>query len=127
MACLHCSASFTDVERAGIHGLKSWGRKLSRKVRGTRSSSSQKRPEQERKYWQRVEPGIHGLNRWAVNCLEMSGKRGVQTDKTPRARTEVLAAPRKPIVPPSAAPSRPVNSGLGDLVLIATCLYSQVW
>ena len=24
-------------------------------------------------------------------------------------------------------PSRPVNSGLGDLVLIATCLYSGVW
>ena len=29
----------------GIHGLKSWGRNLSRKVRETRSSSSQKRPE----------------------------------------------------------------------------------
>ena len=36
-------------------------------------------------------------------------------------------AQAKPIVPPSAAPSRPVNLGLGDLVLIATCLYSQVW
>ena len=33
----------------------------------------------------------------------------------------------KPIVPPSAAPSRPVNLGLGDLVLSATCLYSGVW
>jgi hypothetical protein len=28
----------------GIHGLTSWGRNLSRKVRETRSSSSQKRP-----------------------------------------------------------------------------------
>src|SRR5271157_4299140 len=36
---------------------------------------------------------IHGLNRWTVNCLEMSRKHGVRTDKTPRARTEVLAAP----------------------------------
>ena len=36
-------------------------------------------------------------------------------------------AQAKRIVPPSAAPSRPVNSGLGDLVLIATCLYSGVW
>src|SRR5271157_4372368 len=36
-------------------------------------------------------------------------------------------APVEPIVSPSAAPSRPVNSGLGDLVLIATCLYSGVW
>src|SRR5271157_1690902 len=26
----------------------------------------------------RAELGIHGLNRWAVNCLEMSRKRGVQ-------------------------------------------------
>jgi len=32
---------------------------------------------EDRKYWQRVELGIHGLNRWAVNCLEMSRKRGV--------------------------------------------------
>src|SRR5271157_5411708 len=50
-------------------------------------------PSEDRKWWQRLELGIHGLNRWAVNCLEMSGKRGVQTDKTPRARTEVVAAP----------------------------------
>ena len=35
--------------------------------------------------------------------------------------------PVEPIVPPSAAPSRPVNFGLGDLVLIATCLYTAVW
>jgi hypothetical protein len=33
----------------------------------------------------------------------------------------------KLIVPPSAAPSRPVNLGLGDLVLIVTCLYTAVW
>src|SRR5208283_3862231 len=36
-------------------------------------------------------------------------------------------AQAKRIVPPPAAPSRPVNLGLGDLVLIATCLYSGVW
>src|SRR5271157_5364448 len=38
-----------------------------------------------------------------------------------------IGAGVEPIVPPSAAPSRPVNSGLGDLVLIVTCLYSGVW
>src|SRR5271157_3975472 len=38
-----------------------------------------------------------------------------------------IGAAVEPFVPPSAAPSRPVNSGLGDLVLIATCLYSGVW
>jgi len=38
-----------------------------------------------------------------------------------------IGAAVEPIVPPSAAPSRPVNFGFGDLVLIATCLYSAVW
>ena len=50
-------------------------------------------PCEDRKCWQRVELSIHGLNRWTVNCLEMSRKCGVQTDKTPHARAEVLAAP----------------------------------
>src|SRR5271157_4384430 len=50
-----CSLSTTSVDRRGppsmpraeldIHGLRSWGRKWYRKVRETRSSSSQKRPE----------------------------------------------------------------------------------
>ena len=50
-----CSLSNSSVNRRGpplvpraelgIHGLKSWGRKKSRKVRETRSSHSQKRPE----------------------------------------------------------------------------------
>jgi len=46
----------------------------------------------------------------------------VRPGHVPTARARV-----EPIVPPSAAPSRPVNSGLGDLVLIVTCLYSGVW
>jgi transaldolase/fructose-6-phosphate aldolase-like protein len=41
--------------------------------------------------------------------------------------TASTLAAAKRIVPPSAAPSRPVNFGLGDLVLIVTCLYSVVW
>jgi hypothetical protein len=36
-------------------------------------------------------------------------------------------APAEPIVPPSAAPSRPVNFGSGDPVLIAVFLHSGVW
>ena len=39
----------------------------------------------------RAELGIQGLNRWAVNCLEMSGKRGVQ------------AARNGPSLPPTPA------------------------
>jgi transposase len=38
-----------------------------------------------------------------------------------------IGAAVEPFVAPSAAPSRPVNSGLGDLVLIATCLYYAIW
>ncbi len=51
--------------------------KKSRKVRETRSSRSQKRSKRGQKYWQRVELGIHCLNRWTVKCLEMSRKRVV--------------------------------------------------
>src|SRR5271165_2857353 len=50
-------------------------------VRETRSASSQKRSERGRKYWQRVEPDLHSLNRWPVKCIEMSRKRRVQTDR----------------------------------------------
>src|SRR5208337_2991533 len=41
----------------------------------------------------RAELGIYGLNRWTVKCLELSRKRGIQTDKTPRASTEVVTEP----------------------------------
>jgi len=37
-----------------------------------------KRPERGQKCWQHLELVIHGLNRCAVKCLEMSRKRGVQ-------------------------------------------------
>ncbi len=38
-----------------------------------------------------------------------------------------IGAAAERIVPPSVAPSRPVNFGLGDLVQIAPCLYAVVW
>src|SRR5208337_5331637 len=44
-----------------------------RGVQGARNGSSA-----DRKCWQPVELGIHGLNRWLVKCIEMSRKRGVQ-------------------------------------------------
>ena len=40
----------------------------------------------------RAEPGLHGLNRWTVKCRDLLRKRGIPTDKTPPARTEVLSA-----------------------------------
>ena len=41
----------------------------------------------------RVELGIHGLNRCTVNCLEMSGKRGVQTDRNGPSPPPCVAKP----------------------------------
>src|SRR5271157_1489019 len=69
--------------------------KMSRNVEKRGVQAARNCPSADRKCWQRVRLGIHGLNRWAVNCLEISGKRGVQTDKMPRARTEALSAPSK--------------------------------
>jgi hypothetical protein len=85
-----CSSSTTSVNhrgppsmsrRVGYQRTQQMSRKKSRKVRETRSLYSRKRPERGQKCRQRLELGIHGLNRWAVNCLEMSRKRGVQTDR----------------------------------------------
>jgi transposase len=52
-----------------------------------------------------------------------------------RWKTEILnyfdarqtSAAVEPFVPPSAAPSRPVNFGLDNLALIAACVYVGVW
>src|SRR5271166_2666509 len=67
-----------------------------------------------RSTWQ-ISPG-GGCAKTDGSCWS-KGERG-------RGAGDALA---KPIVPPSAAPSRPVNLGLGDLVLIVTCLYTAVW
>ena len=50
-------------------------------------------PSEDRKCWQRVELGIHGLNRWLVKCIEMSRKRRVPTDK--REQTALRPATRR--------------------------------
>src|SRR5208283_3413210 len=74
---------------AGYSRSEQMDHKMSRNVEKRGVQAARNCPSADRKCCQRVRLGIHGLNRWAVNCLEMSGKRGVQTDKTPRARTEV--------------------------------------
>src|SRR5208337_4984719 len=62
------SGSAVDAaRRAGYPWTEQISRKLSRKVRETRSSSSQKRSERDSKCWQRVELGIHGLRSWGRN------------------------------------------------------------
>jgi len=53
-------------------------RKMLRNVEKRGVQAARNAPSEDRKYWQRIELGIHVLNRWTVNCLEMSRKRGVQ-------------------------------------------------
>ena len=50
-------------------------------IQGARNGSSA-----DRKCWQPVELGIHGLNRWLVKCREMSRKRGVQAARNGPSR-----------------------------------------
>ena len=80
--------------RAGYPWTEQMSRKLSRKVRETRSSGSRKRPERGQKCRQRLELGIHGLKSWGRNrsrkvrekgealathlCLGQIGKLGCQ-------------------------------------------------
>src|SRR5271166_5674516 len=72
-----CSSSTTSVNHRGPPSMsrrvryqrtEQMGRKKSRKVRETRSLYSRKRPERGQKCRQRLELGIHGLNRWLVKC-----------------------------------------------------------
>src|SRR5271157_1488796 len=81
------------ARRAGYPWTEQMDRKMLRNVEIRGVHAAENGPSSDRKYWQRLELGIRGLNRWTIKCLEMSRKRGVRTDKTPRARTDVLAAP----------------------------------
>jgi len=47
--------------------------------------------------------------------------------RNPLAARVPETAAVEPIEPPPAAPSRPVNFGLGDLVPVAVCHYPAVW
>ena len=75
---------------------ESWGRNSSSKVRETRSSSSPKRSEREQEMVQRVERGIHGLNRWLVKCREMLRNAEFTQPETVRACRPPLPGARWP-------------------------------
>ena len=66
-----------------------------------------KRPERGQKYCQHLDLRFHHLSKCTVNCLDKSEQRGVQTDQTPPARTEVLSArgeESKPVTHPCRGP-----------------------
>ncbi len=52
------------ARRAGYPWTEQMSRKLSRKVRETASSNSRNAPSEDRKWWGRIELGIHGLRSW---------------------------------------------------------------
>jgi hypothetical protein len=73
------SGSTVDVARRGGYPWpEQMARKMLRNVEKRGVQAARNGPSEDSKCWQRIELGIHGLNRWAVNCLEMSRKRGVQ-------------------------------------------------
>ena len=73
--------------------------------------------------------GVH-YNSSLISTIEYPSAESIAVENTNDAGEVACHKPEvqaKPIVPPSAAPWRPVNSGLGDLVLIVTCLSTAVW
>ncbi len=83
------SGSAIDAaRRAGYPWTEQMDRKMLRFVEKRGVQAAGNGPSEDRMCWQRVELGIHGLNRWLVKCREMSRKRGVR------------AARNGPIMPP---------------------------
>src|SRR5271157_5448252 len=61
--------------------------KMSRNVEKRGGQAARNCPSADRKCWQRVRLGIHGLNRWTIKCLEMSRNAEFKQPETVRART----------------------------------------
>ena len=63
------SGSAVDaVRRAGYPWPEQMARKMLRNVEKRGVHAARNAPSEDRKCWQRIELGIHGLNRWAVKC-----------------------------------------------------------
>ncbi len=100
-------AAVTAARRAGSPRPEQMDRKMLRFVEKTRNSHRQNAPSADKKYCQHLDLRFHNLNKCTVNCLDKSEHRGVQTDKTPPARTEVLSArgeESKPVAHPCRGP-----------------------
>jgi hypothetical protein len=66
------------ARRARYPSPEQMDRKMLRNVEKRGAQAARNGPSEDRKCWRRIELGVHGLNKWTVNCLEMSRKRGVQ-------------------------------------------------
>ncbi len=106
-------AAVAAARRAGSPWSEQMDRKMLRFVEKTRNSHREKRPQRGQKCCQRLDLRFHYLNKCAVNCLDKSEPRGVPTDKTPPARTEVLSA-RGEESKPVAHPCRGLGGQAGD-------------
>ena len=109
--------------RAGYPWTEQMSRKLSRKVRETRSSNSRHAPSEDRKWWQHIELDIHGLRSWGRNwsrkVRETRSSGGLQgheggTGPPTFGRREAWLAPNVPFAagPPLHAPCRRPEMGL---------------
>ncbi len=71
------------------------------------AQTKQKSLQRGQKCCQRLDSSFHYLSKCSVNCLDKSEQRGVPTDRTPPARTEVLSArgeESKPVAHPCRGP-----------------------
>ena len=80
-------AAVAAARRAGSPWSEQMDRKMLRFVEKTRNSHRQNAPQRGQKCCQRLDLRFHYLNTCTVNCLDKSEHRGLQTDKTPPART----------------------------------------
>ena len=63
-----------------------------------------------------------------ASILAMSGSGGgLFQSRVLKPQEEFMGSPRERIVPPSAAPSRPVNFWLGDLASTSVCLFTILY
>src|SRR5271157_4108458 len=85
-------AAVAAARRAGSPWSEQMDRKMLRFVekRGVRTDKT-KRLQRGQKCCQRIDLRFHHLSKCTVNCLDKSEHRGVQTDQTARAWTEVYS------------------------------------
>src|SRR5208337_1171091 len=71
----------------GVHGLNRCPVKSPEKSEKRGVHAARNAPSEDSKCWRSVELSIQSLNRWTINCLDLSRKRGFETDKKPGAMT----------------------------------------
>src|SRR5271157_1701765 len=78
-------------------------------------------PSSDRKCWQRLELGIHGLNRWTVKCLENAEFKQTKRPERGQMCWQCLERNRSPLPTPAGGPvAKPEIITLAPKKLIRT-------